>query len=378
MKWLVPVIAAIALYALLAACVMEPNASKSNASAVVEPPLSADDMTSFPDPAVKPVAQHGHMSLNGLPYRCVGMQIQRVDWIDKYKQSIDEIAAVGADTVKFVVDARMENGRSSRIYLDLRMTPTFEQLTDLIRHAKEKKLRVILMPIVLLDAPVGNEWRGTIHPEDWHDWWDSYRSMLAHYATIAQVEHVDVLVIGSELVSTESNTTEWTKTINSVRELFKGRLTYSSNWDHYTSVPFWDQLDLIGMNSYWKLGKDRNATVAEIEDNWRDIQVDLFKFQSEVKKPIMFLEIGWFSQANVAYEPWDYTKEEEPLDLDLQKRLYEGFFNVWWGEPRLGGFSVWEWPPDASGEKDRGYTPHGKPAEKVLREYLSKPRWEVK
>ena len=89
--------------------------------------------------------------LTGLPYRGVAMQVQRVDMIDQYEKSIDEIADVGADTVSIVVDARQENGSSSRIFIDVRMTPTPEQLLRLIRHAKDRKLRVVLMPIVLLD-----------------------------------------------------------------------------------------------------------------------------------------------------------------------------------------------------------------------------------
>ena len=48
-------------------------------------------------------------TIPGLPYRGVGMQIQRVDWIDKYEKSIDEIADLGADTVLLVVDSRQEN-----------------------------------------------------------------------------------------------------------------------------------------------------------------------------------------------------------------------------------------------------------------------------
>src|SRR5205085_7888498 len=137
-----------------------------------------------------------------LPYRSVTMQLQRTDWIDKYEQSIDEIAALGADTVQFVVDPRMENGKSSRIYLDMRMTPTPEMLARLIKHAKDKKLRVILMPIVLLDDPIGSEWRGTIHPY-WEKWFESYRDTMKHFAWIAEANHVDLLVVGSELVSAE-------------------------------------------------------------------------------------------------------------------------------------------------------------------------------
>jgi len=145
-------------------------------------------------------------------------------------------------------------------------------------------------------------------------------------------------------------------------------------------VPFWDQLDMIGMNSYWKLGKDKHATVDEIKQSWHNIQADLLPFVKSQGKPLMFLEIGWFSQENVAYEPWDYTKpvDEVPIDLDIQKRLYQGFFETWYGKPELGGFSVWEWSPGNGGPDNAGYTPENKPAEKVLREYLAKPRWTVK
>jgi hypothetical protein len=313
----------------------------------------------------------------GLPYRSIGIQIQRVDWIDKYEQCIDQCAAIGADTVLFEVDGRQENGTSSRIYLDMRMTPTPEKLAQLIRHAKEKNLRVIIMPVILLDNPQGSEWRGTLKPESWDDWFDSYREAMIHFAWIAQGNGADVFVVGSELVSAEPHVDQWEKTISEIRKVFHGRLTYSSNWDHYTSVQFWDKLDLIGMNSYWKLGKDKDASVAEIQGNWSQIQRDLLTFVKKKRKPLMFIEVGWCSIANAASEPWDYTRTEEDLDVDLQKRLYEGFFRSWYGNAWLGGMSIWNWPPDDGGPEDKGYTPREKPAEKVLRDWYAKGPWKV-
>src|SRR5947209_411662 len=79
-----------------------------------------------------------HVALTGLPYRGVAMQLQRVDLIDRYKQSIDEIAGVGADTVSLVVDGRQEDGSSTQIYVDMRKTPTVAQLLEVINHAREK------------------------------------------------------------------------------------------------------------------------------------------------------------------------------------------------------------------------------------------------
>lgn len=276
----------------------------------------------------------------------------------------------------FVVDSRMENGKSSKIYLDMRTTPSPEQLGGLIDHAKSKGLNVVLMPIVLLDNPSGTEWRGVIHPEDWTYWWSSYGNMLWHYAKIAEEHKADVFVVGSELVSTESKAEEWQKTIAMIRRHFHGMITYSSNWDHYHDIPFWEQLDFIGMNSYWKLGEDHNVSVGHIHDEWRKIQKNVMGFANKKHKPLVLLEAGWSSMANAADEPWDYTRDEVPLDLDLQKKLYEGFFSSWYGVPNFGGFMMWEWPPHAGGLDSRSYTPRGKPAEQVLKEWLAKP-WGV-
>ena len=56
--------------------------------------------------------------------------------------------------------------------------------------------------------------------------------------TYAPGKVVNMMSVGSELVSTENKIDEWKRTIKAVREIYKGQLTYSSNWDHYTSVAF--------------------------------------------------------------------------------------------------------------------------------------------
>jgi hypothetical protein len=359
---------AVACYLAVAGCSEWPAASRADAT-----------QTGAAEPGDVAAVTTTRPALNGMPFRGVGMQIQRVDWLDRYKQSIDEIAALGADTVKFVVDARQEHGGSSRIYLDLRMTPSAEALADMIRYAKSKNLRVILMPIVLLDAPRGNEWRGQINPDNWDAWWESYRNLLVHFSWIAQGNGADVLVVGSELVSTEKQTDQWITTIRTVRQNFKGLLTYSANWDHYSGIGFWNELDMIGMNSYWKLGPDNAVSVDEIVENWRPIREEVLGFARSKGKPLLFLEVGWCSMSNAAHEPWDYTTGDD-VDNDLQKRLYEGFFRAWHGEPGLGGFSMWEWTPGEGGaepQNERSYTPENKPAEAVLRDAFARPGWTV-
>ena len=99
---------ALFIYLIAAGCAL---VSSTSASA------SRQEETTY----VAPISPPAHMT--GLPLCGCGMQIQRVDWIDRYEKSIDEVANIGGDTVLLVVDARMENGTSSKIYLDMRMTP---------------------------------------------------------------------------------------------------------------------------------------------------------------------------------------------------------------------------------------------------------------
>ena len=362
-RWWIAMIAAAATYLAVVGCVMwsPPDLTAGKPTYEGETPAS-----------VRPAGK-----LEGLPYRGISMHVQRIDNLMDYGRSVDKIADLGADTILFVVDSKQENSISTRIFLDMRQAPTPDKLGELIQYAHHRKLRVILMPIVLLEAPKGNDWRGVIHPEVWEDWWESYREMLQHYAAVAEKNHVEVFVVGSELVSTEPQLEEWTQTIRQVRKQFHGQLTYSANWDHYTTVPFWDQLDLMGTNSYYKLGKNAQVTVPEIERRWTEIQKSDLAFAQKTNRPLVLLEVGWCSMANAASEPWDYTKVEVPLDLELQRKLYEGFFESWWGKKDFGGFMMWEWTPNASGPTDRGYTPEGKPAEQVLRKWLAKEPWQV-
>jgi len=362
-------IVAILLYAAVMGCVM----SSPEASSGSQSPRGGGKSAVQP-----PVTGLVHIT-NQRPFCGIAMQLQRVDWDEEYKKTIDDIAAEGADTVSLVVDARQENAESTDMYVDMRKTMTVPQLSDIIGHAKSKGLRVILMPIVLLDNPAKEtEWRGTLEPTDWGRWFDNYRDMIEHYARIAQSTGVDVLVVGSELVSSESDehVDDWIETIKDVRNIYKGQLTYSSNWDRYWKVPFWKYLDFIGMNSYWTLGQDHNASVEQIKGEWKKIQTKMFKFENEVHKPVILLEAGWCSLSNAAKDPWDYTQDQLPVDNDLQKKLFEAFFQSWWGKPELAGFVLWEMHPggDSTG---KGYTPQGKPAEEVMKQWFARPRWDI-
>src|ERR1700728_3347836 len=128
-------IVAILLYAVVMGCVLSSPESTSGSSAAAAAGKSATQA---------PVTGLVHVA-NQRPFCGVSIRLQRVDWVEEYKKTIDDIAADGADTVQLIVDARQENAESTEMYVDMRKTMTVPQLTDIILHAKSKGLRVIVM-----------------------------------------------------------------------------------------------------------------------------------------------------------------------------------------------------------------------------------------
>jgi hypothetical protein len=122
---------------------------------------SEEQLVASDDPVVKPSAAGEFRGM------CLQLHTGRED--HPWEQYVDEIGDAGANTVCLIVAAHQENCASTSIFMDLRKTPTDERITRVIDHAHNRGLRVVLMPIVLLENPRQDEWRGKIAPSNWTD-----------------------------------------------------------------------------------------------------------------------------------------------------------------------------------------------------------------
>ncbi len=315
-----------------------------------------------------------------LPYHGVAIQIHESDRAaERYGRLIDEVGALGANTVLISVNGYQEDVDSSHITTNPEAMPSDEALVSLFMRARDQGLRVILMPKILLTKPRSGAWRGKIKPPSWDAWFDQYADFILHLADLAERGGVEVFSVGSELVSTEKMTENWESVIERVRSRFHGKLTYSANWDHYTSIQFWDRLDMIGMTTYNKLADEPGPSLDKLRSAWRDIRNKLLDFQAKIGKPLLFTEVGWCSQEGCSVEAWNYYREETatPAGLEEQKRNYEAFIDVWADEPAVIGMIWWEWTEGSGGRADFGYTPKNKPAEAVLRSFFRESAREL-
>ena len=140
-----------------------------------------------------------------------------------------------------------------------------------VRAARRERLEVTLFPIVRLARAAPGEWRGTLTPASRERWFRSYGEVLGDLAAIGAQTGVTRLVVGSELSTLDSDLARWRPLLERVRALFRGRLVYSANWDHYQDARLFDLVDEEGVVAYFNLrdGPQAPATEAALQAAWR-------------------------------------------------------------------------------------------------------------
>ncbi len=285
-----------------------------------------------------------------------------------FDAAVDEIRALGATHIALVVTWSQADVHANRIARSER-TISDAILRQTIARARQRGLEVLVFPILTLDRVKPGEWRGTLAPRDVDRWWSAYEHFIMHYATIAAATGAEALLIGSELGTTESWRQRWYHLISRVERGYRGQLVYSANWDHYRHVSFWPRVDAIGVTGYFELTGRDDASEDELAAAWSGPRDALLAFARDQRKPLWITEIGYVSVDGAAAKPWDYQLEGA-VDVEEQRRAYAAFVRAWRGAAGLAGVFFWIWD-GPGGADDRGYTPRQKPAESVVRAWMT-------
>jgi hypothetical protein len=331
------------------------------------PDRTRSDELPYDGPPLKPSKAH--------EFRGIALQLRSGDPDVPFEKYVEEIARTGANTVCLSPGGYQEDAASSSLFIEQRKVPTPQRVEKLIRLAHELNLRVVVMPMVLLENASSGEWRGVIRPRVPDKWWEDYENFILFYAKIAEKAKAEAFIIGTELNTLSEEVKRWRKLIGKVRQVYSGRITYSANWDYYTKVQWWGDLDMIGMTTYYDLVGDKKPSLEVLLKAWQPIKKDILSWQRKFGRPILFTEVGWPNQEGCAKSPWNYYGSTKP-DPAAQANCFEAFFQTWQNEQAVAGVIVWEWrnlPGMTGGPEDTSYFPGGKPAMKVIRRFLAAP-----
>lgn len=256
-----------------------------------------------------------------------------VPWAER---AFNYIEWLGANSVAIAIPFYTDGPTPTRAYVGDE-SPTQRQLAYLIREAKSRGLHVLVRP--LLDEKKsdimghGMHWRGTIQPKDMSVWFDSYRGLLRRWATTLQSAGADEFAVGTELPSLEGETDEWAKIIRAVKAQYKGRVSYSFNWQPIRSdMPF----AYYGVDAYPSipLGDD-----APISDLTAAMVAWLQAMPRNVLTHLTIHEIGIPGLSGVFGSPWIWNSSA-PMNFQNQVKWFEAIYAAA-KQMKLGGIYYW-------------------------------------
>ncbi|MFE7168061.1 glycoside hydrolase family 113 [Streptomyces sp. NPDC057616] len=239
-------------------------------------------------------------------------------------------------------------------------------LRRIVRRAHALGLKVMIKPHV--DLP-GDEDRADIRPRDGAAWFTAYRRFITHYAGLAAATGTEQFAVGTELAGVSGDLTGWTSVVRAVREHYAGPLTYAANYDEYRKIRFWKELDLIGIDAYWPLSARPTADAGRLRRAWRPIRDELAAYAHRQDRRILFTEAGYVSQRGSTTAPYSWTVSRHPAP-DEQAAAYRALLDSFTGSDWWAGVCWWmwdDWPGSGETPARLAYSPHGKPAEEVLR-----------
>jgi uncharacterized protein (TIGR03437 family) len=296
--------------------------------------------------------------------------------------SRSDLAATNANWAGVLVTWYQPNVTATTIAPSNSQSPADSAVQQAVMELHDHGLKVMLKPHV--DVNDGT-WRGNINPSNPDAWFASYTQFMVKYAQMADSLGVEMLCIGTELktVSGSANQARWYAVIDAVRAVYHGALTYAANatsaGDEFTSVSFWDRLDVMGLDAYFQLTNHADPTLAQAVAAWRrnanglDIISAVKNFADAHQKPVIFTEIGYKSSSGANIEPWNFS-HAGAYDPTEQRNCVDAAYTAWtpyssW----MRGFFWWAWPVAAPSATDQDYNPRGKPAADVLRAWHSAP-----
>lgn len=244
-------------------------------------------------------------------------------------------------------------------------------IAESVRLAHEAKMKVMLKPQVWMPGA----WTGGMEfgsDADWQSWETGYERYILHFARMADSLGIELFCVGTEFrAAIEQRPQFWRNLIQKVRNVYEGPLTYSANWDDWDKVPFWAELDYIGLGGYFPLLPDATPSVAALQESWKPIRERLGRFSEQQQRPVLFTEWGYLSVDSCGWRNWELERDIRSRNINqvAQANCMEAMLATFQTESWWAGGFLWKWFPNMRGHEgypERDYTPQGKKAAETL------------
>ena len=295
------------------------------------------------------------------------------------------------------------NYYSTNVFLDFEFSTGALEFADMVKRLHDNGIKVLFKPCL---TSLDGAWMGLVKFPDsealkqiegvdndyWKKWFHSFTESSKYFADLAERTGVDSMIIGAEYFGTEGQNDYWNKVIEETRKLYSNPITYEiTHLSRKTYDLQWvNNLDFISYSYYppaaeltpeYKKREVPTKTVEEMKEFLKPRQKRIASICERFNNmPIAFTEFGVRSARGCAMAPANFLGETF-YDGEEQANYMEAGFQTFWDLPQWMGIFWWKWDEtqyrphyhsDPAG--DMGFTIQGKPAEDVMRKWVTKKR----
>ena len=246
-----------------------------------------------------------------------------------------------------------------------------EGLRKTIELCGQAGLKIMVKPqIWMMNAYTGDFLLTT--EDAWRKFERSYEQFILDFLNVSIELNVELFCIGTEWREfIKARPVFWKQLIQKARKTYTGKLIYAANWDDYKDVPFWQDLDFIGVNGYFPISINKKPTLKELIKGWEYQENDLAKFSRQKNRKIIFTEIGYRSMDGATLKPWGHHTNNK-YSAESQSFAFKALFDVVWDKDWFAGMFIWKWYHNHArmgGHGDIDFTPQNKPAAETIQSF---------
>lgn len=297
---------------------------------------------------------------------------------------------------------------SQKLFLDFEFSSGELELAEMIKRLHDNGIKVLFKPcLTCLDgAAMGcvgfpdkaglSQIQG-VETDYWKKWFASYTECAKYFSDFAERAGADALIIGAELAGTEGKNEYWENLISHVRNNFSQPITYEFTFASRKryNLEWLKKLDFLSY-SYYPPACDANMEELDpaynpgAKDNPYFTKEDMMKYLHPRKAritsiserfdnmPIAFTEYGVRSAHGCIMQPYNFLWDT-PYDGEEQANYMDASYETFSELDCFMGLFWWKWDEtqhrphyhdDPAG--DRGFTVQGKPAEAIMKKWMSK------